>query len=297
MHPFEYVAPTSVEGAVKVLGEHGERARPIAGGTDVLVQLRGGRYELDAIVDVKNIPELMQIRNDSDGLEFGAAVACYQLYEDPGISAEYPGIIDAASLIGGIQIQSRAGLGGNLCNAAPSADGIGPLIVYKAVAKITGPNGSREVAVEDFCTAPGRTVLQRGELVVSISVPKPPKGFGAAYERFIPRNEMDIAVAGVASSVQLDSSGHTFEASRIALASVGPTPILCGYEPGSSGYDDPLAGKSVSEDSIAAAGKLARGSASPINDMRGTIEQRRHLVDVLTRRTIGLAVERARAAL
>ena len=162
---------------------------------------------------------------------------------------------------------------------------------------MTGPNGNRGVAVEDFCTGPGKSVLMSGELLVSISVPKPANGFGAAYERFIPRNEMDIAVAGVASGVQLDSTGQVFESSRIALASVGPTPILCGYEPASQKYTDPLAGMPVSEESISQAGKLARESASPINDMRGTIEQRRHLVDVLTRRTLNKAVERARATL
>ena len=296
MHPFEYVAPTSVDEAVAVLSQHGGRARAIAGGTDILVQLRGGRYELDAIVDVKNIPELVQVRHDSSGLEFGAAAPCYALYEDAGISTEYPGLVDAAALIGGIQIQSRAGLGGNLCNAAPSADGIGPLIVYSATARVAGPNGNREVAVEDFCTGPGQTVLNEGEFVVSISMAKPASGSGAAYERFIPRNEMDIAVAGVASGVQLDSSGGNFVSSRIALASVGPTPILCGYR-GNGQYDDPLAGKPVNDDSINAAGKFARESASPINDMRGTIEQRRHLVDVLTRRTLNKAVERARATL
>ena len=297
MHPFTYVAPSSIDEAVSVLGQHGEKARPLAGGTDVLVQIRGGRFQLDAIVDVKNIPELLQIKHDSSGLEFGAGVACCELYENAGIAAEFPGIIDAASLIGGIQIQSRAGLGGNLCNASPSADGVGPLIVHGATANVTGPNGNRGVAVEDFCTGPGTSVLMSGELLVSISVPKPANGFGAAYERFIPRNEMDIAVAGVASGVQLDSTGQVFESSRIALASVGPTPILCGYEPASQKYTDPLAGMPVNEESIGQAGKLARESASPINDMRGTIEQRRHLVDVLTRRTLNKAVERARATL
>ena len=297
MHPFTYVAPSSVDEAISVLNEHGDKARPLAGGTDILVQIRGGRYQLDAIVDVKSIPELVQVTHDSNGLEIGGGAACCQLYEDAGICAEYPGIIDAASMIGGIQIQSRAGLGGNLCNAAPSADGIGPLIVYGATANVAGPNGSRQVAVEDFCTGPGSTVLEAGEFLVSISVPKPSSGFGGAYERFIPRNEMDIAVAGVASGVQLDSSGQTFESSRIALASVGPTPILVGYEPQSGNYTDPLAGKPVNEESINAAGKMARDSASPINDMRGTIEQRRHLVDVLTRRTLNKAVERARATL
>ena len=288
MHPFAYVAPSSIDEAISVLSKHGDRARPIAGGTDVIVQARAGRFELDALVDIKKIPELVEIKHDSSGLSFGAAVPCYQLYEDEKISAEYPGIIDAAALIGGIQIQSRAGLGGNLCNATPSADGIGPLIVYNATAHIAGPGGTRDVAVEDFCTGPGQTVLTKGEFLVSISMPKPGSNFGAAYERFIPRNEMDIAVAGVAVSVTLDSSGQNFESARIALAAVGPTPILA-TEAG-----DALAGKPVNDDSIAAAASLAKAAASPITDMRGTIEQRRTLVEVLTRRMINKAVERAR---
>lgn len=288
MHPFAYVAPSTVEEAVAVLNEHGDRARPLAGGTDLLVKARANVWELDAVVDIKNIPELMALSSNGTGLSIGAGVPCYKVYENSEIAAEYPGIIDGASIIGGIQIQSRAGLGGNLCNAAPSADGICPLIVHSAVAHIASVNGTRDVAVEDFCTGPSRTVLESGELLVSISVPKPVANFGAAYTRFIPRNEMDIAVAGVAVSVVLDSSGQNFESARIALASVGPTPILA------SAAGDSLAGKPVNDESIAAAAVLARDAASPITDMRGTIEQRKQLVEVLTGRMIKQAVERAR---
>ena len=288
MHPFAYVAPSTVAEAVSVLNEHGDRARAMAGGTDLLVKARANVWELDAVVDIKNIPELMTLSVNGDGLSIGASVPCYQVYENSDIAAEYPGIVDGASIIGGIQIQSRAGLGGNLCNAAPSGDGICPLIVHSAVAKITGSNGSREVAVEDFCTGPSQTVLESGELLVSIEVPKPAANSGAAYTRFIPRNEMDIAVAGVGVYVVLDGSGQNFVSARIALASVGPTPILA-TEAG-----DSLAGKPVNDESIAAAAALAKDAATPITDMRGTVDQRKQLVEVLTGRMINQAVERAR---
>ena len=288
MHPFAYVAPSTVAEAVAVLAEHGDRARPLAGGTDLLVKARANVWELDAVVDVKNIPELMSLSVNGDGLSIGAGVPCYQVYENEEVQAQYPGIVDGASIIGGIQVQSRAGLGGNLCNAAPSGDGIPSLIAYGAVAKISGPNGDREVAVEDFATGPSRTVLENGELLTSIEVPKPAANSGAAYTRFIPRNEMDIAVAGVGAFVQLDSSGQNFESARIALASVGPTPILA------KAAGDSLAGKPVNDESIDAAAALAKDAATPITDMRGTVDQRKHLVEVLTGRMLRQAVERAR---
>ncbi|MBO05194.1 MAG: carbon monoxide dehydrogenase [Chloroflexi bacterium] len=288
MHPFAYVAPNTVAEAVAVLAEHGDRARPLAGGTDLLVKARANVWELDAVVDVKNIPELMSLSVNGDGLSIGAGVPCYQVYENEEIQAQYPGIVDGASIIGGIQVQSRAGLGGNLCNAAPSADGIPSLIAYGAVAKISGSNGNREVAIEDFATGPSRTVLENDELLTSIEVPKPAANSGAAYTRFIPRNEMDIAVAAVGAFVQLDSSGQNFESARIALASVGPTPILA------KAAGDSLAGKPVNDESIDAAAALAKDAATPITDMRGTVDQRKHLVEVLTGRMLRQAVERAR---
>ena len=288
LHPFTYVAPKTVKEAVRILNRYGDRARPLAGGTDILVQTRADRYSLDALVDVKTIPELVSVKLDSRGLQIGAAVPCYRIYEDPAVAKAYPGLIDAASLIGGIQIQSRASLGGNLCNASPSADAVCPLIVHSAVAVIAGPRGTREVPVEDFCTAPGKTVLGKGEFLVSLRMPRPPARFGAAYERFIPRNEMDIAVVGVASSVALDASGRKFRSTRIALAAVGPTPI---YASAASEY---LSGKPATEESIAQAAAMAKVAARPISDMRGTVEQRKHLVEVLTRRTLTKAVQRAR---
>lgn len=285
MHPFEYVRAKSVDEAIAVLAKHGERARPLAGGTDALVMARAGRWELDAFVDIKHIPETNILELGASEFRMGAAVPCYRVYEDEQISAKFPGLVDSANIIGGIQIQSRAGLGGNLCNASPSADGIGPLIVHNTTCVIAGPNGTREVAVEDFCTGPGQSVIGNGEFLIEMKMPVPKKGFGAAYERFTPRNEMDIAVAGVASSVQLD--GNTIVSARVALASVGPTPIL-------SSAGDLLAGKEATAENFSDAAQAAIADSSPITDMRGTAEQRKHLVGVLTRRTLERAVERAR---
>ena len=288
MRAIDYQAPTTLSEAVAIMANHGDRAYPLAGGTDILVQLRGGRREADVVVDTKKVPELNGIKLDDNGLQLGAAVPCYRIYNDAAVAAAYPGLIDAASLIGSIQIQGRASIGGNLCNAAPSGDSIPPVIPLGGEAHINGPNGWRTMPAENFCTGPGRNALETGELLVAIQLPAPAANSGTAYLRFIPRNEMDIAVAGVSSTVQLDASGQTIQSARIALASVGPTPILA------TAAGDSLAGKAVSDEAIAEAGRLASEAATPITDMRGTVRQRHHLVDVLTRRTLNIAIRRAR---
>ena len=288
MHPFQYVSPKTISEVVSTLSEYGERARCLAGGTDVLVQTRTGRYNLDAIVDVKSVPELMSFTLDSSGLSFGAAVPCYQLYEDRKVSSAYPGIIDSASIIGGIQIQSRASLGGNLCNASPSADGIPALIVHHAVARVAGPSGNRDILVEDFCTGPGTTILNSNEILVSLHLPSPSENFGAAYQRFIPRNEMDIAVAGAGSSVEIDPGSDRIISARIALAAVGPKPIFA------TTASKSLEGQLITDNLLEEAGKLAASEASPIDDMRGTAKHRSQLVKVLVQRTLAKAINRAR---
>lgn len=289
MEWIDYEVPTTVGEAVSLMASKGDRAKVIAGGTDILVMLRGRRRSADVLVDVKEIPELNEVSYDSkNGLVLGAAVPCYRIYQNQEVASAYPGLIDAASLIGGIQIQGRASIGGNLCNAAPSGDSIPPVIVLGGVCNVAGPDGTRQVPAEDFCTAPGQNVLKTGEILVSISLPAPQANSGAKYLRFIPRNEMDIAVAGVGSSVVLDDSGQNFVSARIALASVAPTPVLA-REAGES-----LAGKPVSEEAIQEASEKAQAVASPISDMRGTVRQRTHLVGVLTRRTLNQAIQRAR---
>jgi CO/xanthine dehydrogenase FAD-binding subunit len=283
----DYATPHSVREAVDVLSEAGGRARVMAGGTDLLVALRAGVYDIDLVVDGKNIPELNEITYDpTNGLTLGAAVPCYKVYGNQAVATAYPGLIDAASLIGGTQIQGRASLGGNLCNATPSADSIPPMIVLNGTANIAGPNGNRQVAIEDFCTGVRQNALGSDEILVSLHFPAPVANSGANYIRFIPRNEMDIAVAGAGVSVVLDN-GDIKEA-RVSLASVAPTPLFV-QEAG-----DAIAGKPANDETVRIASGIARDAARPITDMRGTIEFRQHLCEVLTRRALNTAIERAK---
>ena len=289
MQTFDYVAAQTVDEAVSLLADKGDQARILAGGTDLIVQLREGRRELETVVDVKSIPEANVLSYDAQsGLHLGAAVPCHRIYNDAAIAQAYPGLMDAFTLIGGIQIQGRASVGGNLCNSSPAADSIPTLIAHRTMCVITGPNGERVVPAEQFCTAPGRNVMQKGEFLLSLRVPAPPTNFGAKYLRFIPRNEMDIAVVGVGSSIVLAADNATVTDARIALGAVAPTPLLAVEAAGA------LVGKPISDDTIAAAGEAAAAIARPIDDMRGTVKQRIHLTGVLTRRTLQGALSRAR---
>lgn len=289
MHAFDYVAPQTVDEAVAVLSENGSNARMLAGGSDIIAQLKEGRRQVKVLVDVKKIPAANELAFDPlEGLTIGAAVSCCDVYENEDVASNYPALVDSTELIGSIQIQGRATIGGNLCNASPAADTIPTLIVLGATAAIAGPEGERKVAVEDFCTAPGQTVLQDGEFLVSIHFPPPEANAGAYFLRFIPRNEMDIAVVNAAASVVLNDEKTAFESARIAVGAVAPVPL---YLPAAGAA---LAGGEVSDQTIETAAEIARQSARPITDMRGTIEQRVHLAGVLTRRAVRGAVERAR---
>ena len=288
MRPFRYQAPASVAEAVAILADC-PKARPLAGGTDLLVQLRRGAFDLDCLMDVKGIPELNTISFDPvGGLTIGASVSCARLCEHIGVRQAYPGLIDAVSIIGGAAIQGRATIGGNLCNAAPSADSIPALVVLAATCLIAGPHGTRSVPVEAFCTAPGKTVLNPGEMLVSIHVPPVLPRSGACYLRFTPRHEMDIAVAGAGAWVMLSLDGATVADARIALSAVAPTPLYV------RSASDSLLGHTPSEDAFAKAARLAQDAARPITDVRGTAAQRRHLVGVLVQRALRGALGRAR---
>jgi carbon-monoxide dehydrogenase medium subunit len=283
----DYAAPRTLTEAAKLLFNHGDRARPFAGGTDLIVQVREGRRDLDLLVDLKFIPELNELSLDKQaGLRIGAAVPCSRIYESRE-ARSYAALIDAVSLVGGVQIQNRASLGGNLCNASPAADTIPALIAHEAICVIAGPEGKREVAVEKFCTAPGRTVLTRGEMLVSVRLPVPRQPSGAAYLRFIPRNEMDIAVVGVGASVVLDAKKERCIAARIGLAAVAPTPLFVA-EAGAALVDGALTDAQLDK-----AAALAQAAARPISDMRGDADYRRHLVGVLTKRALRQAIARA----
>ncbi len=194
MRAIQYAAPESIRDAVALLNEFGARARVLAGGTDLIVQAREYLREIDVMVDGKQIPELMELSFDPEnGLTLGAAVPCYRIYGNAAVARQYPGLIDAVSLIGGTAIQGRASVGGNLCNSGPAGDSIPALIALSAAARIVGPEGERSVPVEEFCTGPGRNVLRNTEMLVSLQLPPPRPHSGARYLRFIPRNEMDIA--------------------------------------------------------------------------------------------------------
>jgi len=288
MQPFRYIRAQNAEHVATLLQQQDGRARILAGGTDLIVALREHRLEADLVIDIKGIPEVDELTFDThDGLRLGAAVPCHRIYRHTDVLHHYPGLIDAASLIGGIQIQGRASLGGNLCNASPAADSIPALIVHGAICDIALPQTRRRVPVEEFCVAPGKTVLGRSEFLASLHLPPPPPGFGAAYLRFIPRNEMDIAVVGVGAAVQLDADRRRIVAARIALGAVAPTPLFV-REAG-----DALIGAEVSEAAFAHAAQIAQTAARPISDMRGTAEFRRHLVGVLAQRALVQAAARA----
>lgn len=286
MQRLKYARASSIPEAISLLQQGGETARVLAGGTDVIVQARERRRKVELFVDIKKIPETQAIEYDAaKGLTVGAATPCYLIYSDETVRKLYPALVDATTVVGGTAIQGRASLGGNLCNSSPAADTIPAMIVLGGVAKVAGPDGEREVPVEDFCTAPGRNVLGTGEFVVSISFPAPRPNAGAAWERFIPRNEMDIAVTNAASHIQLDGGAVSW--ARIAIGAVAPTPLLV-HEAA-----DALIGKPLTDETIAAAAAAAKAAARPIDDMRGSIKQRKHLAGVLVERTIRKAAERA----
>jgi len=284
----DYQSPKTLDEAIALLCEEGKVARPFAGGTDLIIQLRSSTIEAEMVVDIKRIPELDELTLDEGGLSIGAAVPCSRICENQEIARAYPGLFDALSLIGGVQIRNRASLGGNLCNASPAADGIPPLIVHRALCRIAHSEGFREVPVEEFCLGPGRTVLKRGELLVSIIIPPVNGRSGSQYQRFTPRNEMDIAVAGAASFLELEEDNATIRSARIGLAAVAPVPLF--LEEGSR----VLLGKKAGEQAFAAAAEQAQLASRPITDMRGESWQRRHLAGVLTRRTLQGAFERAK---
>ena len=288
MHELHYEAPTSLDQAIGLLAAAGDDGRMLAGGTDLIIQMRAGVREPGQVIDAKKIPELQTLSYDAQsGLRLGAALACCEIIDNPTVRQHYPGLVEAAGLIGSDQILARASVGGNVCNGSPAADTTPALIALGATCHIAGPNGTREVAVEDVVTAPGQTALAADELLVEFRIPAPPAKTADCYQRFIPRNEMDIAVVGVGSCVALD--GDTCSAARIGLGAVAARPLLA-EEAGAA-----LVGKPLDDAAIDAAAKLAQAAASPISDMRGTAEFRTHLVGVLTRRTLEEAAARARA--
>ncbi len=288
MKPLEFHAPTSLAEAIGLLSGHGQDVGVLSGGTDLIIQYRAGRRQFGHMVDIKKIPELNVLSYDAkQGLRLGAAVCCDVLTDFAPAQEHYPGLVEGAELIGSTQIQSRATVGGNVCNGSPAADSICALIVLDATCVVAGPGGTREIAAQDFMTGPGQTALQAGELLVELRVPPRPARSSDAYLRFIPRNEMDIAVAGAAAALTLAANG-TVAAARIAIGAVGPTPIVV------EAAGRALVGKQLGEATLAAAAQASQAAARPISDVRGPADYRRHLAGVLTRRSLALAAQRIR---
>ena len=282
-----YESPESVESAVSLLANGAARPRILAGGTDLLVQLRAGMVDPDLIVDIKKIREARQISAEDGGFRVGAAVSGAELGEHAAIKQAWPGVVEAVDLIGSTQIQGRASMGGNLCNASPAADSVPALIAAEVVCRIAGPGGQREVAVEDICTGPGRTSLAKGEFVVSFYFPERAPRSADAYLRFIPRTEMDIAVVGAGVNLTLDESG-VCTAARVALGAVAPTALLV-PEAGAA-----LLGTRLEDGDLEAMAAAASAACNPIDDKRGTVEYRVKVAGVMARRACVIALDRAR---
>jgi len=283
-----YNKPTTVDEAVILLQQPQHAARALAGGTDLLVELRSGRLAAQGIVDLKRIPELRALRAEQDGFRIGAAVSGAELGEHATLKAMWPGVVEAANLIGSTQIQGRASLGGNLCNASPAADSVPALIAAGARCTVAGPGGRREVPVESIVTGPGKTSLVSGEFVVDFVLPAQAARGGDAYLRFIPRTEMDIAVVGVAVNLTLDAAGVCTTA-RVAVGAVAPTARLV------DAAGAALVGTTVDETALNALMAAVRAACAPINDKRGTIEFRTHVAGVLAGRAAKIALDRARS--
>jgi carbon-monoxide dehydrogenase medium subunit len=279
-----YLAPTSPEEAARALTAAG--ARPLSGGTDLLVQLRSGRAAPSAIVDLKRITGAIGIREEAGGFVIGASTPGAVLGEHAGLLRAWPGVIEGANLIGSTQVQGRASLAGNLCNASPAADGVPALVAARATCVIVGPNGRREAPVETVPAGPGRTSLEPGEFVLEFRLPARPPRASDAYLRLTPRTEMDIAVAGAGVNLVLHEDGRIAEA-HVALGAVAPTVLLVA-EAGAA-----LVGSRLEDEALAALADAARAACRPISDKRGTAEYRTRIAGVLARRAALIAFERA----
>jgi xanthine dehydrogenase FAD-binding subunit len=281
----KYYAPTTVEEAVGVLNSE-PNSKVFAGATDVVPQMRGGRPAPDGLVDLKKIERLVAVTKTDDMWVIGAATPAAHLTSNAELAAEFPGLVEAAGLIGSDQVQSRSSLGGNLCNASPAADSVPGMVINGARAVIASASGTRTIPVEDVASGPGRTSLADGEFVVEIEVDRRPDSTGDAYLRLIPRTEMDIAVVG--AGVRLTLSGDTVTAATVALGAVAPTVIRV------PDAESALVGSTLDDATLEAVAAAASAACNPIDDKRGTIAYREHVAGVLTKRAVAIAADRAR---
>lgn len=281
-----YAAPVTIEEAVGLLAAEAGVSRVIAGGTDLVVQMHSGRLAPALVVDVKRIAPLRGITTENGGLRIGAAVPCAELGEHAGLKQQWPGVVESLKLIGSTQVQGRATIVGNLCNASPAADSVPALVAAGAIARIVSPRGRRDIPVEQVPAAPGQTSLAKDEIVESILLPARGARSGDAYQRFIPRTEMDIAVVGVGVNLTLDASG-TCTAARVSLGAVAARVLLV---PEAA---QALIGTKVDDAALTKLAAAASAACKPIDDKRGTIEFRTEIAGVLARRVALQALARA----
>jgi len=287
MTSMRYVAPDTLDEAIRAFAAAGSAARILAGGTDLLVQMRSGLVRPDLIVDIKNIAEMTRIEETADGgFRIGAAVSGAVLAEHPRFGKVWPGVLEAVNLIGSKQVQGRASAGGNLCNGSPAGDSVPAMIAAGAVATLHGPKGRRELPVEKVPAGPGRTNLTPGEILISFTLPPRPPGSGDAYLRMIPRTEMDIAVVGCGVSLTMKEGACT--AARVGLGAVAPTVLL--IEPAAKA----LVGSRLDDAALEAAAAACCAACKPIDDKRGTIAYRIKTAGVLLKRTARIAAQRAK---
>ena len=289
MVEIQFAAPETIGQAIKILAGAKGRSKILAGGTDLLVQMRSGRIEPSFIVDIKNIPELSEIKKEKNGYRIGAAVSGARLGENKTVKKKWPGVVEALELIGSTQIQGRASLGGNLCNGSPAADSVPAMIAAGAKCKVAGPRGRRTAKVEEIIIGPGKTSLKKGEFIVSFLLPNKPKKSSEAYLRLIPRTEMDIAVVGAGVSLTLDSKG-VCSAARVALGAVAPTPILVDEAA------NILVGSDLDATTLNKLAAACREVCNPIDDMRGTVKYRTKVAGVLATRAAKIAADRIRSS-
>ncbi len=287
MPSLSYAAPTTVSEAVNLLSGASGLAKVMSGGTDLLVQFRTGRIKPDQIIDLKKLPGQIGIREVDGGFVIGASTCGAALGEHEALAKAWPGVVEAANLIGSTQVQGRASLAGNLCNASPAADSVPALIAARATVTIAGPNGTRTAPVESIVTGPGRTSLAKGEFITEFRLPKQAPRTGDAYLRFIPRTEMDIAVVGCGVCVTLDANGVCTDA-RVALGAVAPTQVVV------EDAAKALIGNTLTDAVLAKLDAAAQAACNPITDKRGTKEFRIKIAGVLARRVAAIAFERAK---
>lgn len=282
-----YESPTSTREAVALMaGEKGE-AYWLSGGTDLLVRMRGEFIDPDLVVDIKRLPGIREIRKTASGFSVGAGVPCAALGRNKPLVRAWPGVVEAAQLIGSDQIQGRCTIAGNLCNASPAADSVPALVAAKAKAVVVGPAGRRRVAVEKVVTGPGKTSLGKGDIVTAIELPKRPAKSGDAYLRFIPRSEMDIAVCSAGVSLTL-GPGNVVKQARVALGAVAPTVVLVPKAARA------IIGTRLDDDAVMQLAAACEAACSPIDDKRGTVAFRTEVAGVLARRAARIAYDRAR---